>query len=281
MDCAVCSAVPVNLRPPRNAICPSCYESARAILSLISTKQPDRDPQKQPVADHKPAGISISLAAPQNPSKGLVLALNWVKDMKEAEKQADDKIDFLGAFAASYRDQIHTDIFVKPGENGLPVPAHKALLAAKSQVFKHMLESDGCKAPPDDTITLHEFDQDELESLLEFLYAGSLPQEKLDKHVRALSLAADKYGIPYLQKSCEKHMLASLKSSNALDVLEISDACSGQTSLKDTALSFVVKNMEKIVFSARFESFALKNPHLGVQITRASFMDIKNRTNLS
>ncbi|KAL0291311.1 UNVERIFIED_CONTAM: BTB/POZ domain-containing protein [Sesamum angustifolium] len=72
------------------------------------------------------------------------------------------------------------------------------------------------------------------------------------------------------------HMLGSLNSSNALDVLEISDTCSNQ-SLKETALNFIVRNMEDIVFSARFDAFALKNPHLTVQITRASFMDIRNR----
>ncbi|KAK4385264.1 BTB/POZ domain-containing protein [Sesamum angolense] len=101
-------------------------------------------------------------------------------------------------------------------------------------------------------------------------------QRKVEKHVYSLSIAADKYEIPFLQKFCEHHMLGSLNSSNALDVLEISDTCSNQ-SLKETALNFIVRNMEDIVFSARFDAFALKNPHLTVQITRASFMDIRNR----
>lgn len=71
-------------------------------------------------------------------------------------------------------------------------------------------------------------------------------------------------------------MLGSLNSSNALDILEVSDTCSNQ-SLKETALNFIVRNMEDVVFSARFDAFALKNPHLTVQITRTSFLDIKNR----
>ncbi|KAL9662482.1 hypothetical protein QQ045_027315 [Rhodiola kirilowii] len=281
MDCAVCSTVPVNLRPPRNTICSSCCESARSILSMINNKPSDHDPHKPPVIDHKATSLGISLVSPQNPSKGLVVALKWAKDMKDAENEANEKIAFLGEFAASYRDQIHTDIFVSSRQNGIPIPGHKALLATKSQVFKHMLESDGCKAPANDTITLPEFSQEELELLLEFLYTGSLSQEKLDKHIYSMSLAADKYCIPYLQKCCEKHMLATLNLSNALDMLEISDMCSGQTALKDTALRFIVSHMEEIVFSARFESFALKNPHLSVQVTRASFRDIKNRVNFS
>lgn len=155
---------------------------------------------------------------------------------------------------------------------------YHALQAARSSIFRNILDSDGCKAPPNDTITLPELNYDELQSLLEFLYSGQLPKEKVEKHVYSLSVAADKYEIPFLQKYCEHRMLGSLNSSNALDILEISDTCSNQ-SLKETALNFIVRNMEEIVFSSRFDAFALKNPHLIVQITRASFADIKNRRN--
>jgi speckle-type POZ protein len=150
------------------------------------------------------------------------------------------------------------------------------LQATRSQIFKNMLDSDECKAPPMDTITLSELNFEELECLLEFLYTGSLAKEKVEKHVYSLSVAADKYEISYLQKFCERHMFRSLNSSNALDVLEISDICS-YISLKETALNFIVKNMEDIAFSVRYDEFALKNPHLCVQITRASLMEAKKK----
>lgn len=150
--------------------------------------------------------------------------------------------------------------------------------AARSSIFKNLLDSDGCKAAPDETITLAELNYEELKTLLEFLYSGHLPKDKVEKHVYSLSIAADKYEIPFLQKFCEREMLDSLSSASALNVLEISDTCCNQN-LKETALNFIVKNMEDIVFSARFDAFALKNPHLTVQITRASFMDIKSRRN--
>ena len=118
-------------------------------------------------------------------------------------------------------------------------------------------------------ITLPELNHEELDALLEFLYGGSLPKEKMEKHVFSLAIAADKYEIPFLQKICENEMLGSLNSSNALETLEISDTCSNQN-LKDTAISFIVKNMKEVVLSPRFEDFVLKNPHLRVQITRAT-----------
>jgi len=141
-----------------------------------------------------------------------------------------------------------------------------------------MLDSDGCKLAPSEAITIPELNYKQLEALLEFLYSGTLAQTKLEKHCCALLKAADKYEIPYLQKFCERQMLASLNSSNALEILHISDTCSNLSlSLKETALNFIAKNMEEIVFSPTFEDFTLKNPHLSVQITRASLTNIRNK----
>ncbi|CAK9160601.1 unnamed protein product [Ilex paraguariensis] len=270
MDCSICSAMPFILRPPRNTICGTCYEGARSIITLTNKLDNDKGVEKP----------SNPMVSPSNSCKGFANALKWVKEMKEMEEELNEKLSFLGGFVAAFRDQIHPDIQIKPGNNGPSIPAHRALLAARSDIFRNMLDSDGCKAPPNDTITLPELDYEELESLLEFLYSGHLPKEKVEKHVYLLSVAADKYEIPFLQKFCEHHMLGSLSSSNVLDVLEISDTCSNQT-LKETALNFIVRNMEDIVFSARFDAFALKNPHLTVQITRTSFMDIKTRKNVA
>ena len=139
-----------------------------------------------------------------------------------------------------------------------------------------MLDSDQCKAPVNKTITLPELSREELDALLEFLYSGSLPKEKMEKHVFSLAVAAEKYEIPFLQKCCANEMLGSLNASNALDILEISDTSSNQN-LKETTLSFIVRNMDEIVFSSSHDAFAIKNPHLTTQITRASLTDIKKR----
>ncbi|PON83225.1 Voltage dependent potassium channel [Trema orientale] len=135
-----------------------------------------------------------------------------------------------------------------------------------------MLDSDSCKAPANDGVTIPDLKHEELDTLLEFLYNGSLSEEKMNAHVYSLALAADKYFIPYLRKICERHMIGSLCSSNALDVLEIADVCSYQR-LKETVLKFIVRNMQEIVFSSAYDAFALKNPHLSVQITRALLKD--------
>ncbi|KAM7491866.1 hypothetical protein LguiA_034787 [Lonicera macranthoides] len=278
MDCPLCnlSWSPIILRPLRYTICGACYEGARSVISFTNKLQ----------NYHKGGGgggggsgdnksVNSSFVSPQNPSKGFANALRWIKETKEMEEELNDKLVYLGSFVAAFKEKIHTDIQVLPGDNGLPIPTHRALLAIRSNILKNVLGSDGYMAPPNDTIAFPEFTYEELECLLEFLYSGHLTKEKVEKHVYSLSIAADKYEIPFLANFCENQMRKSLNSNNALEVLEISDTCSNQ-SLKEAVLKFIVKNMGDIVFSAKFDAFALKNPHLSVEITRASFIDGHN-----
>ena len=89
------------------------------------------------------------------------------------EEELNEKLSFLGGLAAAFRNQVHTDIEVKPDHNGPSLFAHRALLPARSEIFKNMLDSEGCKAAPSNTITLPELNHEELVSLLEFLYSGA------------------------------------------------------------------------------------------------------------
>lgn len=60
--------------------------------------------------------------------QGFANALKWVKEMKEVEEELNEKINYLSGFAAALRDQIHTDILVRPGNGEPSIPAHRALL---------------------------------------------------------------------------------------------------------------------------------------------------------
>ncbi|KAI3942832.1 hypothetical protein MKW92_015515 [Papaver armeniacum] len=134
-----------------------------------------------------------------------------------------------------------------------------------------MLASDLCKTAPDDFISLSEFDHEELETFLEFLYRGDLPTEKFKKHYYSLSIAADKYGIPHLQKFCEHQLLKILNLSNALEILELSEVVSNE-SLKVAVLKSIVLKYKEIVLTPEFDEFAKQKPQLVIQITRASMV---------
>lgn len=106
-----------------------------------------------------------------------------------------------------------------------------------------------------------------LKALVDFLYTGSLPREKLQKHVVGLFAAGDNYEIEYLREVCLHHMPASFQSSNAIDFLRIGYNYQ-LDELRDASLNFIVKNVEELVFSDKYEESASEFPHLSVLITR-------------
>ncbi|MQL92130.1 hypothetical protein Taro_024757 [Colocasia esculenta] len=250
MDCCICSPLASVFRPPRNSICASCFEGGKCMMGFLG-KLENEEPNERTTS---PSNIEAS-------------AFKWMKEMKETEHGLLEKVEFLGGFAVALREAMHPDILVQPGGGGPPIPAHRALLAARSDIFHTVLGSDECKAPASGAISLPELDHEQLLCLLEFLYRGSLPEEDAERHAYALLLAADKYDIPFLRKFCERRVLGSLSPANALDVLEVSEACANER-LKRSAMATVVEHAEEVVFSCRYEEFALRNVHLCVEITR-------------
>ncbi|XP_010504521.1 PREDICTED: BTB/POZ domain-containing protein At3g56230 isoform X1 [Camelina sativa] len=278
MDCSICTTMPTILRPPRNTICGSCYEGAKTTIALLkelegSKEDHDKSTHESTVKNGSSLSSSPLFSCEPQP---LEKVIKWMKNMKETEEEQKKRIVFLSSFVSGFKEQLHADILLKAGDDGPPIPAHRALLASKSEIFKNILDSDGCKSAPEYAITLQELNSEQLQALLEFLYTGTLASEKLEKHVYALFVAADKYMIHYLQELCEQHMLSSLNVSSVLDVLDVSDLGSSKT-LKEACLGFVVRNMDDVVFSDKYEAFSQKNQHLCVQITRAFLMETRSK----
>ncbi|KAK7305946.1 hypothetical protein VNO77_43859 [Canavalia gladiata] len=264
MDCCVCTTMPLILRPPRNTICGVCYEGVRSIINMMNSAE-----NEKAKAITNPNGSPVSR---RNSSKTIDDCIRWCSEQIDEFNQQKEDLAFLRGFIAAFKTQIHTDILVTPGRHGSPIPAHKSVLAARSEIFKNMLECDECKAAPNNNITIPDLNHEELESLLEFLYSGTLAGEKLEKHVYALSQAADKYMIPHMLKHCERYLLSSLSTTNALETLEIADTCSNHN-LKETTLNFLVKNIEHMVSSPKFEAFVHRSPHLTVQLVTRAFVN--------
>ncbi|ERN04104.1 BTB/POZ domain-containing protein At1g01640 [Amborella trichopoda] len=275
MDCCVCSPLAGNFRPPRNTLCKNCFDGAWCILNFL--QKLDTTPQNQPLDDE--AAKSRSNTSRIMAFQGLSHAFNRMKELKDVVDSLHARVGFLEDFKFVFENAIHTDILIKPAD-GPAIPAHKAILASRSPIFRTMLEIDECKAPPTETITLPDLNHQQLHSLLQFLYNGSFPEEKIQKHAEILLVAADKYNIPFLQRQCELQILRTLNSTNALNILELSETCSNEP-LKETALNTILKHHEEILFSERYDEFALANTRLSVEVTRALYKALKAKANIS
>ncbi|RXI08893.1 hypothetical protein DVH24_023037 [Malus domestica] len=252
-----------------------CLNLGGATMPETKSSSSLSDPRDADSADKKPRdGSSLpetSLGDGKVPC--LPMLTSTAKDLREASnakqtsegllqkrkfetldlEELHEKIEYLNGFAPAYRDHAPTDILLHPGDNGPTIPAHKLLLVYTLH------------------LTLG------IESRSSAFKSNKIENLEHSKHGRMLQssnkpVAATKYGIPYLGRFCVRHMLNSLSSTNALDALEVADACSYQA-LKDNVLDYIAINMSDVVFSAQFEALALKNPKLSVQVSRASFKD--------
>ncbi|XP_006411278.2 putative BTB/POZ domain-containing protein At2g40440 [Eutrema salsugineum] len=190
-------------------------------------------------------------------------------------KETGNKMDFFGGLMEAFKEQRHVDVWLKAGDQTDAIPAHKLILAARSKVFRNILEADDRKASSKETITLSEMTKGELETFLEFMYNGSLPDTKLVQHVHSLYLAAEKYEIPYLQATCRSQIIDSIDSSSAFDVLDLAEIHSDEI-LEGAVSEFISSNMEEIAFSSKFLSFVESNPALTVQTIRDHFDKLRN-----
>ncbi|KAI3849754.1 hypothetical protein MKW98_026668 [Papaver atlanticum] len=180
----------------------------------------------------------------------------------------EDREGFHRDLADAFSKGIPSDIQVMPS-SGPSIGSHRILLATRSEILKNMLESDSCEAGPEDSINLPEFNHEELDTFLEFLYRGDLPTEKFQKHCCSLLKAASKYEILHLQNFSVQQLVKLLNSANALKIVEISDVVSNDT-IKVAALKLIVQQYKEIVLPPSFEEFTKKNPHLAAQITRVA-----------
>lgn len=207
--------------------------------------------------------------------KGLAHAFNQLKQLKDLDDALLEQYRFLEALVMAFHEELHPDVELVP-KNGPPIHAHRVVMATKSSVFKSMFEADECKGIHTGAIPIPEMSHDELRCLLEFLYSGSISEEKIEQHGHVLFIAADKYNIPFLSKICEAHISNSINPSNVLDVLELATMCSA-TSLKEIAVNTIVKHHDEIIFTEKYEGFALRNALLSVEITKALLKDIKGK----
>ncbi|XP_010505779.1 PREDICTED: putative BTB/POZ domain-containing protein At2g40450 [Camelina sativa] len=198
-------------------------------------------------------------------------------------EKSSNKDGFLGGFRKLLTEQWQSDVQLKAGDSdeaeGATIPAHKLVLAARSEVFKRMLEPDGIKASPKvvETITLPEMKHEEVEALVDFIYSvdSSFSSASLKKHARSLYLAADKYDIPHLRDLCRTELISSLNSSNALSIFELAQIPFDFT-LSNFAFNSIQTNLNVIADSDEFKLFVVNHPNLTVAIMKTSLRATTN-----
>jgi len=162
-------------------------------------------------------------------------------------------------FGCILGDKEFSDVTFIAGDQ--EIPAHKALLAAKSPVFATMFRS-RMNEEQTDRIEIQE-KAPVFEELLRFIYAGEV--EKLDINAEGLLPIADKYGIDQLKSLCEMQLVAQLNASNALQRLVLADL-HGASHLKCEAIQVINSNASEVTQTEEWKALIESKPHLLAEI---------------
>lgn len=111
--------------------------------------------------------------------------------------------------------------------------AHKAILAARSPVFKKMFISK-MKESKENVVVIPDMSQDTFEEMLHFIYSGTVTSN-FPVVVLELFEAAHKYQIDGLVRVCETEIYQNLTEDNAAAVHNISKMYDVSDALKNEA----------------------------------------------
>eukprot|EP01039_Chlorochromonas_danica_P002160 gene2160-2358_t len=197
----------------------------------------------------------------------------WVEHRKvsgEEEKEVSPPVFYGEQFRTLLDKGWHSDItFIL--DNGLKsIPAHKAILSARSEYFEAMFRVGGMiESSLKEIIISHEASN--FKRLLEFIYTNDVrdlatisPEE-----VISLLVMANEYLLSDLRVICEKRAAAIISVENIGKLLLLS-AGHNASVLRDACGDFVQKNRSQLAVDPSFRQDVEANPELGLLLFETS-----------
>ncbi|XP_063089628.1 speckle-type POZ protein-like [Cavia porcellus] len=141
---------------------------------------------------------------------------------------------------------------------GQEFQAHKAILAARSPVFRAMFVHE-MQESKNSQVEISDMEPEVFKEIMFFMYTGKAP--KLDRMAPDLLAAADRYGLERLKLMCEKHLCCNLSVVNVLEILILADMHSAYQ-LKVCAVDFINSHISEILRTDKWKSMVVSHPHL-------------------
>ncbi|XP_001603518.1 speckle-type POZ protein B-like [Nasonia vitripennis] len=189
-----------------------------------------------------------------------------VEPIRESEKKEEKQFVNLNKFEKLLNNQKFSD--VKFVVNGGECHAHKCILAANSEVFAVMFEHDNHEPEPY-VIEIKDISCNVFIEMLRFVYTGRV--NDMDRIVKNLLTAADKYAIEDLKAFCEKNLGDRITTDNAVDYLNLADLYNADN-LKTQAINFIISHGKEMIDKPEFKSIAHLHEDVIVQVFRNVFV---------
>ena len=174
--------------------------------------------------------------------------------------------DHLGQVLA---DKEFCDVEIQCEESVFP--CHQLVLAARSPVFRAMLQVD-MKEKQTKKIVIEDSKPEIVSQMLNFIYTGDIANEKLDDMASDLLAVGEKYQLIHLTKMCEDNLCSTLDVDNSIKYLVLGDIYNLLT-LKTLALELAAKNMKKIVDTDVYKDLFKQKPELAWEVNKLKIQE--------
>ncbi|CAL1275156.1 unnamed protein product [Larinioides sclopetarius] len=142
-------------------------------------------------------------------------------------------------------------------------PAHRAILIARSSVFRIMFSSD-MKEKHSGHVDITDLEDETVHRMLMYIYLESLGDLQMESASK-LYTAADKYDIPSLKHKCSSFLKHNMNPNTVCDVLVLADMHQDNF-LKSAAQDYIMKHDKEIFNTLEWKHFMKNNLQLAADV---------------
>lgn len=194
-------------------------------------------------------------------------------DVKMTESPSSSTSCYLSQMASCSSSTSSSQLTTKRGEES-EVPCigdhrtfyvHKAILAARSKVFRAMFEHKMSESSRNEVL-IDDVEPEVMREMLLYMYTGFAPN--LDSMSQVLIAAAEKYDLERLKVQCEQSLCHALTSDNACCTLVLADLYSAEQ-LRLHAINFINMHATEVMASDGWDQLVKQHPHLLAEVFKA------------
>ena len=150
-------------------------------------------------------------------------------------------------YAAMRKSGLMSDITIVC--EGVRLPAHKAVLSARSEVFAAMFSHKENMENQQNEVLIDDVDIDTMEKFLTFLYEAALPEDMDFDGFAYLLKVGDKYQVDSLTQTCAAKLAENICTDNAVQAAIIGFLCNND-SMKIKAIEAIVNRDKGVTLSS-------------------------------
>ena len=153
---------------------------------------------------------------------------------------------------------------------GREFPAHKLILATRSEVFDAMFKHH-MKENSTNQIKIEDIQPEVFQELLRFIYTGRVSTATMETMAAGLFIAADKYLLNELKHECENYLLHDMSPDNCIELLlNFNLMNSAELLKKEAAKSFRCFPLQ-VMATSQWQTLEKENPAALVAIQKIVF----------